>query len=262
MIYIADLNGEFFNSLLYLNEYYGVTQNPDTKDYIIIMKYYKSDLRSYMTKDFYNIEWNAKLKILKHIAEGLDHIHNQKIIHRDLHSKNILCENEDDVVISDLGISKSALESTDDNESYGIISYIAPEILQRKGNKYTTASDIYSFSMIMWELMTGRKPFWDQNDNTELMIKIYDGLRPPIVTNAPKDYIQLMQECWDSVPIKRPTAADICKKLINIERVEIKNPTEIVKSSDIGPIATNTLDKSRALCSISTSSSSSSEQGN
>ena len=42
MIYIADLNGEFFNSLLYLNEYYGVTQNPDTKDYIIIMKYYKN----------------------------------------------------------------------------------------------------------------------------------------------------------------------------------------------------------------------------
>src|SRR6266498_2650960 len=195
MIYIADLNGEFFNSLLYLNEYYGVTQNPDTKDYIIIMKYYKSDLRSYVTKDFYNIEWNAKLKILKHIAEGLDHIHKQKIIHRDLHSKNILCENEDDVVINDLGISKSAMESINDNESFGIISYMAPEIWKRK--KYTTDSDIYSFGMITWELMTGRKPFWDQNDNTELMIKIHVGLRPPIVTNAPRDYIQLMQECWD-----------------------------------------------------------------
>ena len=47
MIYIADLNNKFFNSLLYLNEYYGITQNPDTKDFIIIMKYYKSDLRNY-----------------------------------------------------------------------------------------------------------------------------------------------------------------------------------------------------------------------
>src|SRR6266542_3499305 len=228
MIYIADLNDGFFNSSLYLNEYYGVTQNRDTKDYFLIMKYYKSNLRNYMIKDFYNIEWHKKLKILNRIAEGIDHIHNQKIIHRNLHSKNILCENEDDVVISDLGMSKSAMDSTDDNENYGIISYMAPEILQ--GKKYTISSDIYSFSMIMWELMTGRKPFWDRNDNTDLdlIIKICDGLRPPIVTNAPENYIKLMQECWNSDPNKRPTAFNTYKKLVNIMRVEEKNPTKII----------------------------------
>src|ERR1044072_3911325 len=178
MIYISDLNDGFFNSLLYLNEYYGISKDPDTKNFVIIMKYYKSDLRNYIRNDFYDIEWKKKLKILKHIAEGLGHIHKQGIIHRDLHSKNILCENEGNIVISDLGISKSAMESTDDNESYGIIPYMAPEILQ--GKKYTIDSDIYSFGMIMWELMTGRKPFWDQKNNVELIIKILDGLRPPI----------------------------------------------------------------------------------
>src|ERR1043166_9720158 len=130
MIYIADLNGEFFDSLLYLNEYYGVTLNPSTKDFIIVMKCYKSDLRNYITENFYNIEWNKKLKILMHIAEGLEYLHRQNIIHRDLHSKNILYENEDDVILSDLGISKSVMESLDDNERYGIISYMAPEIFQ------------------------------------------------------------------------------------------------------------------------------------
>src|SRR5256714_9434455 len=151
MVYIANLNDSFIDSLLYLNEYYGIAQNPDTKDFIIIMKYYKSDLRNYITKnkDFYNIQWDKKLKILKHIAEGLRHIHNQNIIHQDLHSGNILCENDDNVIISDLGISKSAMESTNDRKVYGIISYMAPEILQ--GKKCTKASDIHSFSMIMWE---------------------------------------------------------------------------------------------------------------
>src|SRR5688572_15565984 len=100
MIYIADLNGGFFDSLLYLNEYYGISRDPSTKDLIIVMKYYKSDLRNYVTKNFYDIEWNKKLKILLHIAEGLNHIHGQGIIHRDLHSKNILFENEKDIVIS------------------------------------------------------------------------------------------------------------------------------------------------------------------
>jgi serine/threonine protein kinase len=231
------MNNNFFNSSLYLNEYYGITQKPDTKDFIIIMKYYKFDLRNYITKseDFYNIEWNKKLKILRYIAEGLDHLHNQGIIHRDLHSGNILCENEDDVVISDLGISKSAMGSTNDKSLYGIIPYMAPEILQRK--EYTIFSDIYSFGMIMWEFMTGRLPFDDQTNDVGLMSKIcYDGLLPPITANAPKDYIELMQKCWNSNPIKRPNAAYINEKLCEILNEEVSNPTEIIKSTDIAPI--------------------------
>src|ERR1043165_4629063 len=128
MIYNADLN----NSLCYLNKYYGITQNPITKDFIIIMKYYKlGSLKNYITKKFYDIKWNEKLSILDNVAGGLNHLHNQKIIHRDFHSGNILYENEFDIVISDLGISKSSIDN-DDGEIYGVISYMAPEIL--KGN--------------------------------------------------------------------------------------------------------------------------------
>src|SRR6266498_2967167 len=118
MVYNADLNEGFFNSLRYLNKYYGITQDPVTEDFIIIMKYYKlGSLRDYITKNFYNIKWNEKLMILIHIVQGLNHLHNQKIIHRDFHSGNILYENEFDIVISDFGISKSSIESTnDDNE--------------------------------------------------------------------------------------------------------------------------------------------------
>src|ERR1043166_8291651 len=146
MIYEADLNEGFFNSLRYLNKYYGITRNPITEDFIIIMKYYRlGSLKDYIEKNFYNIEWREKLQILKNITAGLNHLHNQKIIHRDLHSGNILYENDWDVVISDLGISKSSMDN-DDGEVYGVISYMAPEILQ--GIKYTKASDVYSLGMI------------------------------------------------------------------------------------------------------------------
>ncbi|RIA86865.1 kinase-like domain-containing protein, partial [Glomus cerebriforme] len=79
---------------------------------------------------------------------------------------------------------------------------MAPEIF--RGQKYTKASDIYSLGMIMWEIMT---PFWDRNHDTELIIEICDGLRPPIITNEPEDcnYIDLMKKCWHSDPNKRPT---------------------------------------------------------
>ena len=107
--------------------------------------------------------------------------------------------------------------------------------------------------MIMWELMTGRKPFWDHKDDRELMINLHDGLRPPIVTNAPKDYVKLMQECWNSDPDRRPTANNICQRLTNIRKVEINNPTDIIKSPDIGPVLTNNpgaIYKSRSLSAM------------
>ncbi|PKB98329.1 hypothetical protein RhiirA5_431538 [Rhizophagus irregularis] len=89
----------------------------------------------------------------------------------------------------------------------------------------------------MWEFMTGRRPFWDEIHDIELIIKICDGLRPPIVTNAPKGYIELMKECWNSDPEKRPTAKDIywrIDKMNDNEQFEL-NQTKIIKSSDIGP---------------------------
>ncbi|CAI2163245.1 13948_t:CDS:2 [Funneliformis geosporum] len=155
------------------------------------------------------------------LSRGLYHIHNQKFIHRDLHSGNILCGrtySKNHAVISDLGISKSSTESTDIDNIYGIIPYIAPEIFL--GQEYTTAADIYSFGMIMWELMTGRKPFWDQDHDTELIIKICDGMRPPIVTNAPEGYIGLMQNCWNSDPNKRPTTDYLKKEVSSVINIE------------------------------------------
>src|SRR6266498_217457 len=256
MIYNADLNEGFFNSFFYLNKYYGIIKNSITNYFIIIMKYYKlGSLKDYMTKNFYGIKWNEKLKILKNIAKGLNHIHNQKIIHRDFHSGNILYENDSDVVISDLGISKSSIKSTNDdnNEIYGIISYMAPEIL--RGKQYTTASDIYSFGMIMWELMTGRMPFWDQKNDIVFIIKICKGFRPPIITNAPKGYIELMQECWNPDPNKRPTANYISDIFDEKIIPNYNNEIEISKSSDIGPIAVNNPNKSTTLKFVNSVSS-------
>ncbi|CAI2185621.1 2041_t:CDS:2 [Funneliformis geosporum] len=117
--------------------------------------------------------------------------------------------------IGDLGLSKSAIEA-DDNETYGIIPYMAPEIFQ--GQKYTTASDIYSFGMIMWECMTGRRPFWDRAHDTELILDICDGLRPPIGNiNAPEGYIELMKECWDPDQSKK-LASGIIGRILDMPR--------------------------------------------
>ncbi|RIA85059.1 kinase-like domain-containing protein [Glomus cerebriforme] len=192
--------------------------------------------------------------MLSDILCGLENVHGANIIHKDFHSGNIFIKNQPgsavSVVIGDFGISKSALED-DDNEIYGIIPYVAPEVLQ--GQKYTKASDIYGFGMIMWELMTGRRPFWDKPHDTDLILEICDGLRPPIVTNAPKGYIKLMKECCHSDPNKRPTVINITLKVSLMLLGDKYNSVKITKSSDIGPITTNNpgaIYKSRSLSAM------------
>ncbi|UZO05176.1 uncharacterized protein OCT59_025536 [Rhizophagus irregularis] len=242
----------------YINKYYGITLDPTTQNFAIVIKYYESgDLAHYLIDDFLKHNWIDKLNILNYIILGLKNMHNANIVHGDIHSGNILLE-RNFAIIGDLAEAKIVSESLDSdyNEIYGIIPYMDPEIIQ--GKKYTKASDVYSFGMIMWELMTGRRPFWDRYHNTELIIQICDGLRPPIVTNAPEGYIELMQECWHHDPKKRPTAFDIESKIRNILLMESdncrdNNPTKIIKSPDIGPITINNPDfiyKSRSLSTM------------
>ncbi|EXX77173.1 Cdc15p [Rhizophagus irregularis DAOM 197198w] len=109
-----------------IGEYFGITQEPNTKDMMIIMPYYElGDLMRYLSNNFYNISWRIKLDRLSSIILGLVDIHRAKIIHRDLHSGNIFFD-KDYAYIGDLGISRSATESNNDNERYGIIPYMAP----------------------------------------------------------------------------------------------------------------------------------------
>ncbi|CAI2167980.1 9554_t:CDS:2 [Funneliformis geosporum] len=131
-------------------------------------------------------------------------------------------------IIGDLGLSKPATEAAD-NENYSIIHYITSEILQ--GKRYAKASDIYSFvfGMIMWECMTCRRPFWVRAHDTELIIDIYDGLRPPVGNiEAPQRYFELIKECLNPDPSKRPISIDI---MYRSNKIEITNANKITTAS-------------------------------
>ncbi|GBB98692.1 hypothetical protein RclHR1_00330019 [Rhizophagus clarus] len=198
---------------------YGFTKDPKLDDYILVMQYAEGgDLHNYLQKHFTSITWNKKkLSILWQISEGLETIHTAEYIHRDFHSGNILSSLMNDEVygkrhqwqIGDLGLSQPVSKPSSNNEIYGVIPYIAPEIF--KGSSFSKESDVYCMGMIMWELTTGRKPFDDVEHEINLVYKILDGERPEITEDTPDCYANLMKSCWDSDPKKRPTITEVRK---------------------------------------------------
>ena len=112
-----------------------------------------------------------------------------------MHSGNLLSSEWESRIswqIGDLGLSQPVNKNSSNNEIYGVIPYIAPEIFN--GAKFSKASDIYSLGMIMWELTTGCKPFANVEHNTELIYNIIDGKRPEITKDTPECFVNLMKD--------------------------------------------------------------------
>ncbi|GBC38121.2 kinase-like domain-containing protein [Rhizophagus irregularis DAOM 181602=DAOM 197198] len=175
---------------------YGITQDPVTLDYMIVMEY--------MSYDLYQPYISAS--------------------HRYAY-------------ISDFGLSRSAHKS-DSNEVYGVLPYIAPEVL--RGKPYTKASDIYSFG-------------------------ICKGNRPEIIDDTEPEYVELMKKCWDSEPNKRPSAEDLieCFKKMrsqyysNYDRVQVPENEVIIQNHPLSCYTSRKINYSTELNEILKSSESS-----
>ena len=144
--------------------------------------YYGKDgnLRNYLNKSKYYIDYKSKIEKLVDIARGLLDIHNAEKVHKDFHSGNILFWEVP--YISDLGMCQPAnsnkKQSVKKEGIYGVLPYMAPEVL--RGYQYKKAADIYSFGIIMNEFISEETPYNDIPHDHVLTVKICKGLRPKI----------------------------------------------------------------------------------
>ncbi|CAB5367151.1 unnamed protein product [Rhizophagus irregularis] len=193
---------------------YGISQNPNTKEYIMVLNYAKEgDFNHWIKENYKYFGWEDKLSVLLNIIKGLKEIHQKNIVHRDFHTGNILFLSSVDsfgncISISDMGLC-GEVGNIDETSNYGVMPYMAPEVL--RGKTYTQAADIYSFGMIMYFVATGRQPFGNRAHDYDLALDICEkGVRPKInEPEVPSCYIDLMKRCWDLNPSNRPNIIEI-----------------------------------------------------
>src|SRR6266498_962338 len=168
------------------------------------------NLREYLQQNHNQLTWKERIKITFLIIDALYWIHKEKSIHRDLHSGNILYSQfNNSWRISDLGFCGPADKSS--TSIYGNLPYIAPEVIN--GKEYTFKSDIYSIAILMWEISSEQLPFIKHEHDYNLAMNIINGIRPKIVSGTPIDYKNLMEQCWDANPSKRPKTITLLNKI-------------------------------------------------
>ncbi|EXX60717.1 Kcc4p [Rhizophagus irregularis DAOM 197198w] len=233
---------------------YGLTQDSINGDYMLVMRLMDTDLRKYMQQQH---TWKEKINIVDKIIFALYNIHFYGAVHRDLHSGNILhSKSNDSWYISDFGFCGPADKPL--KSIYGNLPYIAPEVII--GKEYTFASDIYSLGILMWEISSGQTPFNNYEHDYDLAMKIVNGMRPKIRTEIPSKYKELMKQCWDADPLKRPNADTLCdeiekmmKDIYSNDNANEFNTLEYNNSSQISSSSSNLSSSSKLLYSLSTS---------
>ncbi|XP_056600672.1 mitogen-activated protein kinase kinase kinase 11 [Triplophysa dalaica] len=160
------------------------------------------------------------------IARGMLYLHSGAIvpvIHRDLKSNNILLAEpiEEDGIegktlkITDFGLAREWHKTTKMSTA-GTYAWMAPEVI--KSSTFSKGSDVWSYGVLLWELLTGEAPYRGIDGLAVAYGVAVNKLTLPIPSTCPEPFAQLMSECWDQDPHRRPSFSSILDQLSALER--------------------------------------------
>ncbi|XP_078068783.1 ephrin type-A receptor 7 isoform X2 [Mustelus asterias] len=163
--------------------------------------------------------------MLRGIAAGMRYLADMGYVHRDLAARNILVNSNLVCKVSDFGLSRIV---EDDPEAVYTttggkipVRWTAPEAIQYR--KFTSASDVWSYGIVMWEVMSyGERPYWDMS-NQDVIKAIEEGYRLPAPMDCPPGLHQLMLDCWQQERSERPKFDQI----VGILDKMIRNPNSL-----------------------------------
>ncbi|KAF6099223.1 EPH receptor B1 [Phyllostomus discolor] len=165
--------------------------------------------------------------MLRGIAAGMKYLAEMNYVHRDLAARNILVNSNLVCKVSDFGLSRYLQDDTSDptyTSSLGgkiPVRWTAPEAIAYR--KFTSASDVWSYGIVMWEVMSfGERPYWDMS-NQDVINAIEQDYRLPPPMDCPAALHQLMLDCWQKDRNSRPRFAEIVNTLDKM----IRNPASL-----------------------------------
>ena len=158
------------------------------------------------------LDWMLIQTMALDAAQGMDFLHSASppILHRDFKSPNLLVDKKWNLKVADFGLTKFQRNSVNagNSKAVGSIFWTAPEVLRDPEN-YTKKSDVYSYGIVLWELLTRSDPYQGMNPLYVALAVMDDGLRPPIPPSWHGDIVELLNDCWSENPDLRPSFSQV-----------------------------------------------------
>ncbi|XP_052133766.1 uncharacterized protein LOC127752443 isoform X2 [Oryza glaberrima] len=167
-------------------------------------------------KDKY-LDHRKRLIIAMDAAFGLEYLHSQYIVHFDLKCDNLLVNLKDQsrpiCKVGDFGLSKIKRNTLVSVGVRGTLPWMAPELLNGSSNKVSEKVDVFSFGIVMWEILTGEEPYANMHYGTIIGGIVNNTLRPPVPASCDPEWRRLMEQCWAPDPSQRPAFTEIAGRL-------------------------------------------------